>query len=149
MRAVVQRVTSAACDIADRRTGEIGKGYMVLLCVMEGDTQKDIEYMVQKLTGLRVFEDEQGKMNLSITDVGGSMLIISQFTLAGDARKGRRPSFIASAAPDIGSKMYDEVYDIISKSGINVQKGEFGADMKISLVNDGPVTILLDSSRLF
>lgn len=149
MRAVVQRVTQASVTVVDQLFSQIGKGYLVLLCVMEGDGDADAAYMVKKLMGLRVFEDENGRMNRSITDVGGEFLIVSQFTLAGDARHGNRPSFIQSAAPELGQALYERVCAQIAAQGIFVKTGVFAADMQVSLVNDGPVTILLDSGKLF
>ena len=140
MRAVVQRVSEASVSIEGNVKGSIGRGFMVLLGVEDIDEQADLDYICEKLTGLRVFEDSEGKMNLSITDIGGEILLISQFTLFGDARKGRRPSFIKAARPEKAIPMRETV---------PVQCGEFGADMQVSLINDGPVTILLDSRRTF
>lgn len=148
MRAVVQRVTRAKVTIEGKVNGEIGVGYMVLLGVDEKDTEKDLDYIVEKLTGLRIFEDEEGKMNRSILDVQGSILLISQFTLYGDARKGRRPSFIRAARPDVAIPLYEAAIARLSRV-LPVQTGEFGAEMQVELVNDGPVTILLDSERNF
>ncbi len=148
MRAVVQRVTRAKVTIEGKVKGEIGVGYMVLLGVDEKDTEKDLDYIVEKLTGLRIFEDEEGKMNRSILDVQGSILLISQFTLYGDARKGRRPSFIRAARPDVAIPLYEAAIARLSRV-LPVQTGEFGAEMQVELVNDGPVTILLDSERNF
>jgi len=148
MRAVVQRVSEASVKIDGEVKGSIGRGYMVLLGIEDIDEDADLEYICDKITGLRVFEDEQGKMNLSIEDVSGSILLISQFTLYGDARKGRRPSFIKAARPEKAIPLYERAIERLSKS-IPVETGEFGADMKVALVNDGPVTILLDSKRTF
>ena len=148
MRAVVQRVTRAKVTIEGKVKGEIGVGYMVLLGVDEKDTEKDLDYIVEKLTGLRIFEDEEGKMNRSILDAQGSILLISQFTLYGDARKGRRPSFIRAARPDVAIPLYEAAIARLSRV-LPVQTGEFGAEMQVELVNDGPVTILLDSERNF
>lgn len=148
MRAVVQRVSEASVKIDGEVKGSIGRGYMVLLGIEDIDEDADLEYICDKITGLRVFEDEQGKMNLSIEDVSGSILLISQFTLYGDARKGRRPSFIKAARPEKAIPLYERAIERLSKS-IHVETGEFGADMKVALVNDGPVTILLDSKRTF
>ncbi|MGI5899666.1 MAG: D-aminoacyl-tRNA deacylase [Christensenellales bacterium] len=148
MRAVVQRVLQASVSVEGELISQIGKGFMVLVAVMDGDTPADIGYIAKKLCALRVFEDEDGKMNRSITDVGGRMLIISQFTLAGDARKGNRPGFTASAQPDIAQEYYDLLCDSVSKT-VPVEKGIFAADMQVALINDGPVTILLDSGKLF
>lgn len=149
MRAVVQRVKSARVEVDGQVIARIGTGFLVLACVMEGDTQQDLSYMAQKLVKLRVFEDENGKMNRDITQIGGEMLIVSQFTLAGDARHGNRPGFTASAAPQIAQPMYLQLCQALAALGVPVQHGQFGADMQVFLQNDGPVTILLDSTRLF
>lgn len=148
MRAVVQRVSEASVTIDGAVKGSIGKGYMVLLGIEDADEQADLDYICDKLIGLRVFEDADGKMNLDIRDAGGEILLISQFTLYGDARKGRRPSFIKAARPDKAIPMYEETILRLSES-LHVECGEFGADMKVALVNDGPVTILLDSKKTF
>ncbi len=148
MRAVVQRVSRAKVTIENEIRGEIGRGYMVLLGIEENDKEADLEYICDKLTGLRVFEDEAGKMNLAITDAGGSILLISQFTLYGDARKGRRPGFIRAARPEKAIPLYEAAIARLRES-VPVACGEFGADMQVELVNDGPVTILLDSERNF
>ena len=149
MRAVVQRVMRASVAICDQITGEIGKGLMVLIGVEEGDTDKDLRYIADKVPGLRIFEDDAGKMNRSLKEVGGAILAVSQFTLLGDAREGRRPSFITAARPETADPMYQRLVDGWRESGIIVETGVFGADMAVSLVNDGPVTILLDSRKLF
>lgn len=149
MRAVVQRVKAASVEAEEKIIAEIGKGFLVLVCVMEGDTPKDMDYIVQKLSKLRVFEDENGKMNLDIGKIGGEMLVVSQFTLAGDARHGNRPGFSASAAPDYANEMYLKLCGALNDIGIPTQHGQFGADMQVKLCNDGPVTILLDSTKLF
>ena len=146
MRAVVQRVLNAAVAIGGTVKGEIGKGYLVLLGIEENDTEKDLDYIAEKLLGLRVFEDEAGKMNRSVLDAGGSILLVSQFTLYGDARKGRRPSFIRAARPEKAIPLYEAMIARL-RAALPVETGEFGADMQVSLVNDGPVTILLDSER--
>ena len=148
MRAVVQRVLSASVAIGGTVKGEIGKGYLVLLGIEENDTEKDLDYIAEKLLGLRVFEDEAGKMNRSVLDAGGSILLVSQFTLYGDARKGRRPSFIRAAKPEKAIPLYEAMIARL-RAALPVETGEFGADMQVSLVNDGPVTILLDSERTF
>ena len=148
MRAVVQRVSEASVSIDGEVKGSIGKGYMVLLGIEDIDEEADLEYICDKIIGLRVFQDEQGKMNLSIEDVSGSVLLISQFTLYGDARKVRRPSFIKAARPEKAIPLYEKPIQRL-KSSVPVATGEFGADMKVSLINDGPVTILLDSKRTF
>ena len=148
MRAVVQRVRSAAVEICGAAVGEIGIGYLVLLGIEENDTEKDLDYICEKLLGLRVFEDEAGKMNRSILDAGGSILLVSQFTLYGDARTGRRPSFIRAARPEKAVPLYETLIACL-REALPVETGEFGADMQVSLINDGPVTILLDSERTF
>lgn len=148
MRAVVQRVLNASVAIGGTVKGEIGKGYLVLLGIEENDTEKDLDYIAEKLLGLRVFEDEAGKMNRSALDAGGSILLVSQFTLYGDARKGRRPSFIRAARPEKAIPLYEAMIARL-RAALPVETGEFGADMQVSLVNDGPVTILLDSERTF
>jgi len=145
MRAVVQRVRSAAVEICGAAVGEIGIGYLVLLGIEENDTEKDLDYICEKLLGLRVFEDEAGKMNRSILDAGGSILLVSQFTLYG---KGRRPSFIRAARPEKAVPLYETLIARL-REALPVETGEFGADMQVSLINDGPVTILLDSERAF
>ena len=129
--------------------GRCGKGFMVLIGVHTDDTDKDLAYMAEKIPNLRVFEDDQGKMNLSLKDIGGEILAVSQFTLYGDARGGRRPSFIEAARPEKANPMYEELVKRWRDQGIPVGTGRFGADMKVSLVNDGPVTILMDSTKLF
>ncbi|MBQ2759442.1 MAG: D-tyrosyl-tRNA(Tyr) deacylase [Clostridia bacterium] len=146
MRAVVQRVLSSSVTVNGATVGEIGKGYMLLLGVCEGDTVKEAELLASKVAKLRVFEDENEKMNLSALDVDGEVLCISQFTLCADVKKGNRPSFTSSAAPDIANSLYEYFCECLKKEGIKkVEKGIFGADMKVSLVNDGPVTIILDT----
>ena len=148
MRAVVQRVSEASVTIDGVVKGSIGKGYMVLLGVEDIDEKEDLDYICDKLIGLRIFEDADGKLNLDIRDIGGEILLISQFTLYGDARKGRRPGFIKAARPEKAIPMYEEAIRRLSEV-LHVETGEFGADMKVALVNDGPVTILLDSKRTF
>lgn len=148
MRAVVQRVDSASVTIEGRVNGKIGKGFMVLLGIDENDTEKDLEYITSKLIGLRVFEDEAGKMNKSILDAGGEILLISQFTLYGDARHGKRPSFIRAARPEKAIPLYEKAIERL-RGQLHVETGIFGAEMKVELINDGPVTILLDSERTF
>ena len=148
MRAVVQRVNEASVSIGGAAVGSIGKGFLVLLGVHTSDTEKDADYIVKKLSGLRVFEDAEGKMNLGLKDVGGELLVVSQFTLYGDARHGNRPSFIEAALPDTAVPLYEYVVGKLRVS-FTVATGEFGADMQVSLVNDGPVTILLDSKKQF
>lgn len=149
MRAVVQRVTSAKVEVNDQIVGQINHGLLALIGVEKGDTPKDVTYIVGKLAGLRVFEDSEGKMNRDIVESGGAILAVSQFTLLGDVRKGRRPSFITAADPDTGNQLYEEVVAGLREIDIQVETGQFQADMQVSLVNDGPVTILLDSRKLF
>lgn len=149
MRAVVQRVSRSEVTVDGRTTGKINKGLLVLLGVTHGDTSKDVDYIVDKTINLRIFEDENDKMNLSLKDIGGEMLAVSQFTLYGDCRKGRRPSFTDAAAPEEADKLYQEFVKKVSEQGINTETGEFGAHMMVDLVNDGPVTILLESNKSF
>ncbi len=149
MRAVVQRVTDADVSVDNIITGSIGKGYVVLLGVEDGDTEADADYMVEKITGLRVFEDNEGKMNLSMMDIGGELLSVSQFTLLADARKGRRPSFVKAARPDEANRLYRYFNEKVREKGIKVGEGVFQAEMLVRINNDGPVTILLDSKKLF
>ena len=146
MRLVIQRVKYASVKVDGELKGKIDNGFMVLFGVKKGDTEKDLEYCVKKLVGLRVFEDENGKMNLSVKDVNGDFLIISQFTLYGDTKKGNRPSFIEAEDPDKANEMYEKfLEEVKNASGRNVERGVFGADMKVELLNDGPVTILVES----
>ena len=149
MRAVIQRVESASVSVEGEIRGQIGAGFLVLIGVEEGDGDADFKYIADKVPNLRVFEDEQGKMNRSLLDVGGELLAVSQFTLLGDARGGRRPSFITAARPETADPMYERLVADWRARGIRVETGVFGAHMKVSLVNDGPVTILLDSRRRF
>lgn len=149
MRAVVQRVTEADVRVNGETVGSIGRGFLALIGVETGDTEADRRYIAEKVPNLRVFEDENGKMNLSLKDVAGEILAVSQFTLLGDARGGRRPSFITAARPETANPMYEALVKEWREQGIRVDTGVFGADMKVSLLNDGPVTILLDSRRLF
>lgn len=146
MRAVVQRVTSSKVSVDGKIVGEIGKGFNVLLGVVEGDTDEQAILLAGKIARLRVFEDENGKMNLSVNDVGGEILAISQFTLCADCKKGNRPSFTLSAAPDEANRLYELFCSEFSANGVrNVEKGIFGADMAVDIANDGPVTIMLDT----
>ena len=149
MRCVVQRVSSASVAIGGQTVGQIGKGLMVLVGVAQGDGEKDMQYMADKVPNLRIFEDEQGKMNLSLLDAGGSILAVSQFTLLADARGGRRPSFIEAARPETANPLYVELIRCWRDTGVIVETGVFQAEMAVSLVNDGPVTILLDSRKAF
>ncbi len=145
MRAVVQRVKSAAVYVGGRVTGEIGQGLLILAGVGRGDGEKDVAYLASKLPELRIFEDTAGKFNLSLREVGGKMLVVSQFTLYGDCRKGRRPSFIEAAEPADAKRLYEQLVLKLREQGVLVETGEFQAKMEVHLVNDGPVTILLDS----
>lgn len=149
MRAVVQRVSRAQVTVADELTGAVNKGLLVLVGVTEGDTEKDAQYLADKVTGLRIFEDENGKMNLSVKDVGGKILSVSQFTLYGDCRKGKRPSFDKAARPEAANLLYEKFNELCRQQGVQVETGVFRSHMQVELVNDGPVTILLDSSKLF
>ena len=149
MRAVVQKVSSSKVTVDGEVIGKIEKGLMVLLGVTHDDTSKDVDYMVDKVTNLRIFEDENEKMNLSLKDVGGEILAVSQFTLYGDARKGRRPSFSDAARPEVANPLYEEFVEKLRAQGITVGTGEFGAHMMVELTNDGPVTILLESKKAF
>ena len=149
MRTVVQRVKRASVKVDNRIVSEIERGLLVLLGVAEDDTEGDIEHMVNKTANLRIFEDEAGKMNLSLLEVGGEALVVSQFTLYGDCRKGRRPSFIQAARPEKADKFYQAFIEALSGLGIDVKAGIFQAFMDVELVNDGPVTILMDSKKVF
>ncbi|MBQ7218218.1 MAG: D-tyrosyl-tRNA(Tyr) deacylase [Ruminococcus sp.] len=149
MKAVLQRVKNARVTVDERVTGEIGQGLLVLLGVSEGDTERDAEVLAAKIANLRIFSDENDKMNLSLLTIGGGMLVVSQFTLCADCRKGRRPDFFGAANPDEAERLYLYFCERIKKEGVNtVETGEFGADMQVSLQNDGPVTIILDSGEL-
>ncbi|WP_151735977.1 D-aminoacyl-tRNA deacylase [Paenibacillus tengchongensis] len=145
MRVVVQRCKEAQVTVEGTVTGAIGAGLMLLVGVTHGDTEKDAAYLAEKVAGLRIFEDEAGKMNHSVTDTNGAILSVSQFTLYGDCRKGRRPNFMAAAAPTEASRIYDYFNEVLRQGGLQVETGVFGAMMDVSLVNWGPVTLLLDS----
>jgi D-tyrosyl-tRNA(Tyr) deacylase len=147
MKALIQRVTRAEVHIKGEPYDKIGKGLLVFLGVEKGDTEKDIEYVSKKVSQLRIFEDDQKKMNLSVQDINGELLVISQFTLAANCRKGNRPSFDSAEEPLRANELYLQFIDTISKTGISVKTGDFGAYMQVHLVNDGPVTILLDSKN--
>lgn len=147
MRAVIQRVTSARVRVDERVVGEIGAGILLLAGVETGDRAEDVRYVADKIGGLRMFEDTAGKMNLSIAEVRGAVLAVSQFTLCGDCRRGRRPSFDTAEAPAAARPMYDELVKALRERNLSVQTGEFQAHMHVELVNDGPVTLLLDSRR--
>ncbi len=147
MRAVVQRVTEADVTVDHQIIGAIEQGLVILLGVESGDTQQDLEYLADKIVGLRIFSDPDGKMNLSVQDVAGAVLVVSQFTLLGDVRKGKRPSFIAAAAPDLARQHYQDFCNRIASSGLRVATGQFAADMQVRLINDGPVTLIIDSRQ--
>lgn len=147
MRVVIQRTKHASVRIEEAVVGEITYGFVLLVGIEEEDQQEDIEYLVRKISKMRIFEDAQGKMNLSIEDVGGEILSISQFTLHADTKKGNRPSFIKAAKPDRAIPIYDAFNSQLRATGLTVQTGIFGADMQVSLVNDGPVTIIIDSKQ--
>lgn len=149
MRAVIQRVSRAKVSVDGETTGEIKKGILILLGVSREDSEKEAVYLLEKTLNLRIFEDEAGKMNLTLLDVKGELLVVSQFTLYGDARKGRRPSYIEAAAPDEANRLYEYFVSEARKQISKVETGRFQAMMDVELVNDGPVTILLDSSKLF
>ena len=145
MKAVIQRVKSASVSVDDKIIGEIATGFLILLGVEQSDTQDDLDYLVKKTIGLRIFKDDNKNMNLSIQDVGGKALVVSQFTLCADTSRGRRPSFIKAANPEEADSMYQQFCEQLIMNNISVQTGKFGAMMDVSLVNDGPVTIILDS----
>lgn len=149
MRAVVQRVSSAQVRVDEAVVGAVGRGLLVLVAVMPNDGPSDLEYIAGKIRELRLFADDEGKMNRSVTDIGGSVLVISQFTLAADCRKGRRPSFDGAAAPPVAKALYEDLVRALRDSGLPVQTGSFQATMSVELTNEGPVTVLLDSTRLF
>jgi D-aminoacyl-tRNA deacylase len=149
MRAVVQRVKFAMVEVDGAVIGEIGAGLLIFIGIEGSDTQKDTDYIADKCAGLRIFDDEAGIMNKSVQEAGGGMLVVSQFTIMGDVRHGRRPSYIKASPPDAAVGMFEDVLATFRKTGMPVQTGKFGADMQVSLLNDGPVTILLDSKKLF
>ena len=148
MRFVIQRVTEASVTIDGEISGKIGKGYLVLIGVADTDTKEIADKMIRKMIGLRIFEDEQGKTNLSLADVDGGLLLVSQFTLYANCKRGNRPSFIEAGKPDMANEMYEYIIEKCRESVDEVQTGEFGADMKVQLLNDWPFTILLDSDQL-
>ena len=149
MRAVVQRVSRAKVTINDCASGQIAWGLLVLLGVGSGDTEADVDYLAQKIAGLRIFEDSEGKMNRSVVDVGGSVLAVSQFTLYGDVRRGKRPSFEGAAPPEQARRLYELFVERIQAAGLRCETGRFQQSMQVELVNEGPVTIMLDSSKAF
>jgi D-tyrosyl-tRNA(Tyr) deacylase len=148
MRAVIQRVSEAKVTVEGHITGQIGAGMLVFLGVEMEDTETDLEFMLKKIVALRIFSDADGKMNLALADVGGQMLVVSQFTLLADTKKGNRPSFVKAAPPEQAQQMYEQFVSLVRQRQIHVETGIFGADMKVGLVNDGPVTILLDSRQI-
>lgn len=147
MRVIIQRVSEASVTISDEVVGKIDKGFMVLVGVEDADTQEDVDYLVRKTANMRVFEDEDGKMNVSLKDAGGAILSVSQFTLHADTKKGNRPSFTQAAHPDHSKPLYEAFNEGLRQEGLQVETGEFGADMAVALVNDGPVTIFIDSKN--
>ena len=149
MRCVIQKVTVASVTVDGETTGAIDNGFMVLVGAQAGDTEADARYCAEKIAGLRVFEDENDKMNLSLADVGGAVLLVSQFTLLADARHGRRPDFIQAARPEVAEPLCETVKALLEAKGLRVETGRFRTHMQVSLVNDGPVTILLDSRKTF
>ena len=149
MRGVVQRVKSASVSVCGKETGAINKGLLVYVGVEKGDTRGDLDYIAKKLIGLRVFEDADGKLNLDVLEAGGALLVVSQFTLLGDSRKGRRPSFTGAAEPALAARLYKDLIEELRGAGLRTEEGEFRAHMEVASVNDGPVTILLDSRKLF
>jgi len=148
MRAILTRVNSASVTIDGEVVGRIGKGFLILLGVGPEDTEKECRYLAEKALSLRVFEDENGKMNLGLDSVGGEVLVVSQFTLYGNCRKGRRPSFVEAAGPELGEQLYEKFLSICAELGYPPQHGRFGADMKVESINDGPVTLILDTDQL-
>ena len=149
MRCVIQRVTRASVDVSGETVGRIDRGFLGLLGAEEGDTEADAKYCADKIAGLRVFEDASDRMNLSLQDVGGKVLLVSQFTLLADARHGRRPDFMKAAKPDVAEPLCDRVKEMLQEKGLTVETGRFRTHMEVSLLNDGPVTILLDSRKTF
>lgn len=147
MRIVLQRVSEASVTIDNRVEGQISQGFVLLLGITDGDSEQDIEWLIQKTLGMRIFSDEQGLMNKSLRDIGGSILLISQFTLYASTKKGKRPSFIKAARPDVAIPLYESFIKKVRKQDVLIETGIFGADMKVSLVNDGPVTIIIDSKH--
>ena len=145
MRALIQRVTEASVTVDTRVTGAIGPGLLVLVCAMQGDTPAEADRLATRLAKLRIFQDDAGKMNRSVRDIGGAVLVVSQFTLAADTSRGNRPGFSNAAPPDVGERLYEHFMAALQREGLPVERGEFGADMKVRLLNDGPVTIWMES----
>ena len=146
MRALLQRVSHAKVEVEGRTTGEIGQGLMILVCAMQGDTEAEADKLAARISKLRIFKDDADKMNLSVTDIGGDCLVVSQFTLAADTSRGNRPGFSYAAPPEVGDRLYQHFSEALRKLGLRVANGEFGADMNVSLLNQGPVTIWLDTA---
>ena len=149
MKFVIQRVSKAKVDVNGETLGEIGRGFMILIGIAESDTEEIADKMIQKMLKLRIFDDENGKTNLSLDDVDGELLLISQFTLYADCKKGNRPSFFRAGNPEMASKMYDSIIEKCKALGYKTERGQFGAEMEVSLINDGPFTIVLDSDEMF
>ena len=147
MRALLPRVTEAEVKVEGQKIGSTGAGLLILICAMSGDTEAEADQLINKITKLRIFKDDAGKMNKSIMDIGGSALVVSQFTLAADTKRGNRPGFSNAASPDNGRAVYEYFADGLAQAGVPVETGKFGADMKVSLINDGPVTIWLDTAE--
>jgi D-tyrosyl-tRNA(Tyr) deacylase len=145
MKALLQRVSSATVEVNSKTVGQIGQGLLILFCAVKGDSEQDLDYLTKKVSALRIFEDEQGKMNRSVMDIKGAVLVVPQFTIAASVRKGNRPSFDAAEAPEQARRFYEEFIRRLKASGIVVETGVFGASMAVSLTNDGPVTIMIDS----
>ena len=148
MKAVVQRVAAASVAVEDEVIGSIGQGLAILLGVVEGDTEREADFLANKITQLRIFTDSQDKMNLSVEDMGGEMLVVSQFTLYGNCKKGRRPEFLAAARPELAVPLYEKFVALCRDKGFHVETGEFGASMEVESVNDGPVTLIVDTDQL-
>ncbi|WP_323776573.1 D-aminoacyl-tRNA deacylase [Leisingera sp.] len=148
MRALIQRVSEASVTVEGKVTGEIGAGLLILICAMHGDTQAQADQLAAKISKLRIFKDEAGKMNRSVLETGGSALVVSQFTLAADTRRGNRPGFSTAAAPAEGERLYEYFAGQLSRLGLEIAKGQFGADMKVRLLNDGPVTVWIDTEQV-
>ncbi len=146
MRALIQRVSEASVSVDGEVLGEIGAGLLILICAMQGDTEAEADRLAAKIAKLRIFKDDEGRMNRSVLDIGGSALVVSQFTLAADTSRGNRPGFSTAAAPDDGNRLYEYFAGQVASQGIPVAKGRFGADMKVRLLNDGPVTIWMDTA---
>lgn len=149
MRAVIQRVSNASVEVEGKQVAAIGRGLLALVSFAPDDTEADLSYMASKISELRVFEDAEGKMNLSVRDVGGELLVVPNFTIHADCRRGRRPSFSAAAPPQLAANLFEEFVSALAGTGITVRRGVFGAHMHVTLTNDGPVTLLLDSRKLF